>query len=115
MGKNKKKKKMKSHFLHVSQQMQYQARSEMTAFQPGASMQTATATATVNQPFFTPKIDDPAHKYDRQFSHVVPDLKYLGIMVVMMAVILAVVYYLDSSGGFVLKLGKQIYQLLHLS
>lgn len=108
MAKNKKK-KSKSHLLHLTHQMHQQT--QVSA--PMATEHHAHASSSVSYATAS-KIDD-SHKYDKQFNHVIPDLKYFGTMVVMMAVILGVIYYLDSSGDFVLKTGKQIYTLLHLS
>lgn len=99
----KKKKNLKAHFLHLSQKQSLDGNQTVNANYGSA-------------PIFNPitPISDE-HKYDQQFGHVLPDLKFFGLMVVLMAVCLGVIYYFDQSGNVILFWGQKIYKILHLS
>ena len=105
---SKKKKKLKAHIFHATHQAQHQG--------SGNDLEQKSELAgEVNTPYFSATPEDKSHKYDRQFGHVLPDLKFFGIMVVMMVIVLGVIYYFDQTGNLVMKIGDQVYKILNLS
>ncbi|MFZ5392176.1 MAG: hypothetical protein ACOZAR_03175 [Patescibacteria group bacterium] len=106
---SKKKKKLKSHIFHATHQAKHQAATGNT---DGRGSE---ANTSANVTYFSAAPEDKSHKYDRQFGHVLPDLKFFGVMVVMMAIVLGVIYYFDQTGNLIIKVGDQVYKILNLS
>ncbi len=102
----KKKKKLKAHIFHATHQAQHQ-----NSHQEISSSETNSPSSTS----FVSSREETTHKYDRQFGHVLPDLKFFGFVVVLMVIILGIIYYFDKSGNLVMNIGDQVYKILNLS
>lgn len=110
MGKkNKKKKKKKFNKAHILQATQNAGQPQKHS--PVVS-DNQNNQKTSHSPAVTMSMDS---KQLDQFNHVLPDLKFFGLVAVMMTVILAVVYFWDASSGIVLTTGEKIYDLLNLN
>lgn len=105
---SKKKKKLKAHIFHASHLAKHQAVNN-------TDNQGSHTGSVADVSYFSATPEDKSHKYDRQFGHVLPDLKFFGVMVVFMAVALGVIYYFDQTGNLVMKIGDQVYKILNLS
>ena len=102
MGKKKKKKNKIS-----KAQILQSTRSSMS--QVASTISSAGPVAQNLTPVFESQSE---HKYGGQFDHVKTDMNFFIIMMIMYAVILAVLYFLNNQYGFVLEAGNRMYQFL---
>ncbi|MFA4931013.1 MAG: hypothetical protein WC570_04075 [Patescibacteria group bacterium] len=112
MGKKSQKKKHKINKAHI-----LQATQNFNQANPVVSPNTV-VNQTTSIKADTPILGSAHHltaREEDQFRHVVPDLKFFGLVTVLMVVILAVIYFWDASSGIILPAGGKIYDLLHLN
>ncbi|MBU0648023.1 hypothetical protein KJ855_02485 [Patescibacteria group bacterium] len=114
MGKKRNKKKKnklrKAHILQATQRVNQESLASSPISTP-QSPPTTSSTIHLSQARFS----TPTGVREEYFTHIWPDFKFFLFVTVLMAVILAAIYFWDASSGIILYLGGKIYELLHLS